>query len=130
MPAAGAVTLTGAAAERIRAKAKAIMGWIAWPDKAANEPEPPRAPPLTAEEKARWERGKRQYAASCAACHQLSGLGDEVKAPPLADSDWVLGSEQRLVRILLNGIHGPVTVGGKAYTFNQDMPAIMNMSSD
>lgn len=127
---AGLVKLTFAADEKVRAQAKAVYGSIAWPGKAAAEPEPFRAPPLTSEEQARWLRGRRQYVASCAACHQLSGLGDEVKAPPLTDSEWVVGSEERLIRILLNGINGPVTVGGKPYTFNQDMPAIQNMSSD
>jgi glucose/arabinose dehydrogenase/mono/diheme cytochrome c family protein len=126
----GLVKLTFAADEKIRAQARTINAWIGWPDKAAAEPEPIRAAPLTTTEQTRWERGKRQFAASCAACHQLSGLGDEVKAPPLTDSEWVLGSEERLIRILLNGIHGPVTVGGKAYTFTQDMPPIQNMSSD
>ncbi|HXX92462.1 MAG TPA: c-type cytochrome, partial [Planctomycetota bacterium] len=87
----GLVKLTFAADDRVRAQARAIAGWISWPNRSSSEPEPPRAAPLSEAEQARWNRGKRQFAASCAACHQLSGLGDEVKAPPLTDSEWVLG---------------------------------------
>jgi glucose/arabinose dehydrogenase/mono/diheme cytochrome c family protein len=117
--------------DRVAAIAAELGKQLDWPGGKLGGVSPaPKPPPLTAEEKIRWARGKRQFAASCAACHQFSGLGDEVKAPPLTDSEWVLGSEGRLIRILLSGIHGPVTVGGKAYTFNQDMPPIQNMSSD
>ena len=32
--------------------------------------------------------------------------------PPLAGSEWVLGSEERLIRIVLHGLKGPVKVKG------------------
>ena len=35
--------------------------------------------------------GKLIYAGLCAACHQPTGTGLEGLAPPLVDSDWVLG---------------------------------------
>ena len=102
---------------------------IHWPNKAASEPEPPRAAPLTADEQARWERGRKQFAVSCAVCHSLSGLGEEGKGPPLVDSEWALGSVERLARIVLNGLHGPVKVGGKVYN-NVEMPAVLTMTND
>ena len=37
------------------------------------------------------------------------------------NSEWVLGSEQRIGRIVLNGLRGPITVGAK--TYNLDMPS-------
>ncbi len=49
-------------------------------------------------------------------------MGQEGLAPPLVDSEWVLGSPQRLVRIVLHGLHGPIGVKGK--TFQLDMPAL------
>ena len=49
-------------------------------------------------------------------------MGQEGLAPPLADSEWTLGSSQRLVRIVLHGLHGPINVKGK--TFQLDMPAL------
>jgi mono/diheme cytochrome c family protein/glucose/arabinose dehydrogenase len=114
--------------ESVRRRARALSARISWPGKGP-EPEPPRAAPLGAEEQARWERGKRQYAASCAACHQLSGLGDDAKGPPLVDSEWVLGSEPRLLRIVLNGLQGPVHVNGTRHVFSQEMPAVLNMTN-
>ncbi len=109
--------------EQVRTLARSA--WPGW----TSEPEPARAAPLTAEERTLYERGRRQFAASCAACHQRSGLGQDGKAPPLVDSEWVLGSPDRLVRIVLNGLTGPVHVEGKLYG-GFEMPAVLNMSSD
>jgi mono/diheme cytochrome c family protein len=115
--------------EKVRAQAREILEWVTWPSKAGSEPEPPRAPPLTAEEKARWERGRKQFAVSCAVCHSLSGLGEEGKGPPLVDSEWALGSVERLGRIVINGLHGPIKVAGKIYN-NVEMPAVLTMTND
>ncbi len=64
--------------------------------------------------------GKRLYA-TCAACHQATGTGVPGVYPPLAASEWVTGSEQRLIRVLLHGLSGPITVKGN--TYNGLMPA-------
>ena len=114
--------------EAVRAQAKQILGWVSWPKKAASEPEPARPAPMTADQKAAWERGRKQFTVSCAVCHSLSGLGEEGKGPPFVDSEWVLGSEERLVRIVANGVHGPIKVVGKSYN-NGDMPAVLTMSN-
>jgi mono/diheme cytochrome c family protein len=58
--------------------------------------------------------GKRHYTA-CAACHQANGLGVPPAFPPLAGSEWVTGSEERLIRILLHGLEGPIEVKGQTY---------------
>ncbi|MCC5025817.1 MAG: cytochrome c [Candidatus Synoicihabitans palmerolidicus] len=65
--------------------------------------------------------GKRTYAQVCAACHQINGAGVPNGFPPLVDSHWVTGSEERVVRILLHGLSGPVEVNGNVY--NGIMPA-------
>jgi mono/diheme cytochrome c family protein len=114
--------------ESVRAQAKSALGWITWPKKSANEPEPARPAPLTPDQKAQWERGRKQFTVSCAVCHSLSGLGEEGKGPPFVDSEWVLGSEERLVRIVSNGLHGPIKVQGKVYN-NGDMPAVLTMTN-
>jgi len=114
--------------EQVRGQAKAILEWVTWPKKAASEPQPPHAAPLTAEQRLVWERGRKQFAVSCAVCHSLSGLGEEGKGPPFVDSEWVLGSEERLVRIVSNGLHGPIRVQGKIYN-NGDMPAVLTMTN-
>jgi len=73
-------------------------------------------------------RGQGLYEVTCAACHQPDGNGKAGVASPLRDSEWVLGPEGRLVRIALNGIHGPVVVRGKEY--NLEMPAFGLVFSD
>lgn len=72
-------------------------------------------------EKPLAEIGAKIYRAQCIACHQASGLGAPGAFPPLVASQWVLGSEERLARILINGLKGPVLVNGM--TYNGNMPA-------
>ena len=48
-------------------------------------------------------------------------MGQEGLAPPLVGSEW-LRSEDRLVRILLHGLRGPIVVKGQP--FELDMPAL------
>jgi mono/diheme cytochrome c family protein len=80
------------------------------------------ARPLTAEEKKRFEAGKTMFEATCLACHQQHGMGQPGLAPPLVGTEWVAGSENRLIRIVLNGLRGPIKVKGE--TFEMDMPAL------
>ena len=82
----------------------------------------PAGPPLTAAEQKRFDAGKAVYEATCVACHQPHGLGQDGLAPPLLGSEWVAGSEQRLVRIVLHGVRGPIMV--KKQTYELDMPAL------
>jgi len=64
--------------------------------------------------------GAKIFAVTCAACHLATGLGAEGKIPPLAGSEWVVGDEGRLVRIILHGLAGEVEVQGE--TFSGAMP--------
>jgi mono/diheme cytochrome c family protein len=59
--------------------------------------------------------GKRQYTLACVTCHMPNGQGVAGVYPPLADSEWVTGSEERLINILLHGLKGPITVRGNVY---------------
>ncbi len=67
-------------------------------------------------------KGKALYLVSCAACHQANGRGLEGIAPPLAGTRWASESEERLARIVLQGLRGPITVADKEY--NLEMPAM------
>jgi len=67
-------------------------------------------------------QGKKLYNTVCIACHQATGLGVPGAFPPLAKSEWANGSEERIIRILLHGLNGPITVNGGS--FNSAMPAI------
>ena len=64
--------------------------------------------------------GAKIYAATCQACHQASGLGLPNQFPPLVGSEWVTGSEERLVKIILHGVTGEIEVEGEM--FNGLMP--------
>jgi mono/diheme cytochrome c family protein len=58
---------------------------------------------------------------TCGACHQPSGMGTPGTFPPLAGSEWVLEKDpSRVIRIVLDGLTGPVQVKGQA--FNSQMP--------
>lgn len=59
--------------------------------------------------------GKKQYALACITCHMPNGQGVAGVYPPLAGSEWVLGSEERLIYVVLHGLKGPVTVKGNVY---------------
>src|SRR5207244_1969728 len=84
--------------------------------------------PLTPPQQARFEAGRAIYAATCIQCHKPTGLGQEGLAPPLLDSEWPLGPEGRPIRIVLHGLQGPVTVGGRA--FNLEMPGLGKLKDD
>jgi nitrite reductase (NO-forming) len=59
-------------------------------------------------------KGRQIFNTICAACHQASGLGLPNQFPPLAGSDWVNAkSPDRVIRIVLNGLTGPITVSGQ-----------------
>lgn len=65
--------------------------------------------------------GQAFYRRNCVACHQSNGMGVSGAFPPLVESDWVAGSDERLIKVLLHGMAGPITVKGVQY--NGNMPA-------
>lgn len=73
-------------------------------------------------------RGRALYEVSCGACHQSDGGGKEGVASPLAGSEWVTGSEERLLRIALDGVRGPIEVKGRRYQL--EMPALRHVYGD
>lgn len=78
------------------------------------------------------EGGAKTYATYCISCHQLNGEGDGNRFPPLAASEWVVGfkwgDKEKLIRLLLGGLEGPVEVKGKSY--NNVMPAHSFLSNE
>ena len=51
----------------------------------------------------------------CVACHLPNGKGQPGAIPPLADSDWVLGDKERLIKISIHGLQGEIAVNGEKY---------------
>jgi mono/diheme cytochrome c family protein len=68
------------------------------------------------------KNGATGYAV-CGGCHQASGAGVPGQYPPLAGSEFVTGGTERIARIVMHGLTGPVTVKGAAYNFAGGMPA-------
>ena len=71
------------------------------------------------------------YRNTCAACHGGGGQGIEGLAPPLDGSEYIKGPVERLGLVLIHGMKGPLTVKGKRYEFNAQMPGLIanpNMS--
>ncbi|MEE3198385.1 MAG: cytochrome c [Planctomycetota bacterium] len=73
-------------------------------------------------------RGRVLYEVSCGACHQSDGEGKDGVASPLAGSEWVTGSPERLLRIALDGVRGPIMVKGRRYQL--EMPALRHVYDD
>jgi mono/diheme cytochrome c family protein/glucose/arabinose dehydrogenase/lysophospholipase L1-like esterase len=73
---------------------------------------------LKGEEKRLFKLGSEVYRREghCVTCHQLDGNGlPAAQFPPLAGSEWVSGNEERLIRLTLHGLMGPITVKGVSY---------------
>ena len=87
-----------------------------------------KAIPLTPAEQKRFEEGKGIYEATCLACHQQHGLGQEGLAPPLVNSTWTTGSPERIARIVLHGLRGPITV--LKQTYELEMPPLGVLDDD
>ena len=56
--------------------------------------------------------GENIYEMACLPCHQPEGKGLPGVYPPLAGSDWVRGDKARIIKVVLHGLTGPVTVAG------------------
>ena len=109
--------------DRIAKQAKRIEKVLNWPTRPA-DPLPKGVRPLTKIEIKSFKRGNKLFLANCAGCHQSSGLGMTGIAPPLIESPWVAGkgTPARTIRIVLNGLTGPIKVHGK--TWNLEMPNV------
>ncbi len=52
----------------------------------------------------------------CSTCHQPDGKGLASSGfPPLTPNKWVTGSDDRLIKLVLKGLLGPIEVDGKKY---------------
>ena len=117
LAAALAVLFSACAKEEAAAPAQAVD-----PALAANDAE---ASARSIEE--RMAAGEKLYAAHCAACHQANGQGLTSAFPPLAGSDYLAdGGPAAVIKVVLNGLTGPITVNGKE--FNSVMPNLSYLS--
>ncbi|HRE08885.1 MAG TPA: c-type cytochrome, partial [Opitutaceae bacterium] len=104
----------------IRARAVRLVELFTWP--GASVAVAANGTPLTPAEQQRVTSGREVFTMYCAPCHQLTGTGAPNLAPPLVGSEWVSGSTEPLIRIVLHGVYGPIQVAGK--TWNLAMPGL------
>ena len=77
--------------------------------------------------------GKEIYAREgfCVTCHQPDGGGLSASGfPPIAETRWATGSEERLIKLVLKGLHGPIEVLGKGYPGQVPMTPFGGMLND
>jgi mono/diheme cytochrome c family protein/glucose/arabinose dehydrogenase len=113
--------LSEAANEKAKPMLALLDSRVAWPGKPGVPP-PPVIRPLTAAEQNLFELGKQTYTTLCGACHQPNGQGMEGLAPPLVDSEWVLGKSEVIPRIIIHGLTGPIKVNGTSWSL--EMPPL------
>jgi mono/diheme cytochrome c family protein len=74
-------------------------------------PPPPSGPNV--------HRGQVLFESNCALCHNPDGMGKPNQAPPLAGSEWATAEGvNRLIRIPLVGLNGPLEVKGQQWNLS------------
>ena len=71
------------------------------------------------------ERGRDAFVTHCAPCHQTDGSGMQRLATPLRNSKWVLGDEDPLIRIVLNGLRRELLMPAMGTLDDQQLAAIL-----
>ncbi len=88
---------------------------------------------LTGDAKHLYELGAEVYRreAHCITCHQSDGKGlPAAQFPPIASSRWVQGSPERLIRLTLHGMFGPIEVNGTQYQGLVPMTGFKGLSDE
>jgi mono/diheme cytochrome c family protein/glucose/arabinose dehydrogenase len=125
------VTQTVGQLKRFPAAAEVLKGAELAP-KPAEPPAPkPANPGLSQAELALFTLGREVYnrEAHCGTCHQADGKGLDPAFPPLTDIRWVGGSDERLIKLTLKGLYGPIEVHGKGYGPARGTPPMTGFES-
>lgn len=77
----------------------------------------PAPEPLDARGKRPFLEGQEIYfrEGHCATCHQADGKGLDPAFPSIANSPWMSGDPDRLIKLSLYGLIGPLEIHGKQY---------------
>lgn len=88
---------------------------------------------LKGKEQDLFVKGKAIYAREgfCITCHQPDGTGLPSSGfPPIAGTKWVTGNEDRLIKLVLHGLHGPIEVLGQKYGWGSPMTPFGGLLND
>lgn len=102
-------------------------------DRPVIEEEEAIATNLQGEARQQFGRGQKIYLrdGNCATCHQENGKGLAASGyPPLAGTRWAMGDEERLIKLTLHGLYGPIEVLGKEYPGTVPMTAYAGLLDD
>jgi glucose/arabinose dehydrogenase/mono/diheme cytochrome c family protein len=78
-------------------------------------------------------KGKEIYSRDgfCITCHQPDGTGLSASGfPPIAGTAWVEGNEERLIKLVLKGLQGPMEVQNNRYAGQVPMTPFEGMLND
>ncbi len=103
-----------------KAAAKTAADRLAGRAETAVDEHPAPKPPahLAAADQQRFLAGHEIYNRDghCGTCHQVDGNGlPSAGFPPITESYWVSGSEERLIKLTLHGLMGPFELKGVKY---------------
>ncbi|MFC3120110.1 PVC-type heme-binding CxxCH protein [Agaribacter flavus] len=75
-----------------------------------------------------YDKGKALYngKAACAGCHGVNGDGVDGLGPTFWSSEWVIESKERLGKVLLHGLSGPIWVNKRLINTPAVMPGLKN----
>lgn len=87
---------------------------------------------LSPEAKKQFMLGQEVYfrEGHCTTCHQPHGGGLDPAFPSLQKSPWVTGDRDRLIKLVLYGLIGPIEVDGKQYNGQVPMTPFGGMLKD
>jgi len=74
-----------------------------------------------------FPKGAALFRSTCQTCHAPDGNGIKSLAPPLNKSEWVTGSLNKLIPIVMYGLTGPIKVNDHLYQspeISADMPGV------
>jgi len=64
--------------------------------------------------------GAKVFSNNCSSCHGATGMGVPGSFPPLANNPVVTGDANKVIGIVLDGLHGSISINGQ--TYNGQMP--------
>lgn len=88
---------------------------------------------LNGDERALYIKGKEIFGRDgfCSTCHQPDGRGLSASGfPAIVGTPWVTGNEERIIKIVLNGIQGPIEVNGNKFEGQVPMTPFGGMLND